>query len=235
MNESQQRKKLSEHLKRFDLFGWEPRLDLSDDENFMDMVMLITRNSFCLQGHMGCVIIDHKICKRKENGITEESESMLYDRILDSLIGVSTNSPLFSNLDSDIHAEIGALGQASKRGNKTDGCTAYITMPPCKRCFAALLSSGIIRIVSRQAAPKSILDVARKHGIEMVDFSNVAAEQNNRINQLTNMGTGSTGKKTSDQIKRIEESKKRKKLEKEARKEKARLKSPKKPKTMIKG
>ena len=48
--------------------------------------------------------------------------------------------------------------------------TAYVTMAPCKRCFASLLSAGVERIVCRQAPPEIIAKVAQKHQIQFVDM-----------------------------------------------------------------
>mmetsp|Transcript_3289 Transcript_3289/g.4793 ORF Transcript_3289/g.4793 Transcript_3289/m.4793 type:complete len:94 (+) Transcript_3289:882-1163(+) len=67
------------------------------------------------------------------------------------VIAASTNQSLFTPNSSDIHAEVAALGQACQNGKMTMGCTAYITMPPCKKCFMSLYASGITRIVSRKA------------------------------------------------------------------------------------
>mmetsp|Transcript_38996 Transcript_38996/g.72055 ORF Transcript_38996/g.72055 Transcript_38996/m.72055 type:complete len:112 (-) Transcript_38996:699-1034(-) len=46
-------------LAPYDLFVWTPDPDLSDDENYMDVVLLITPHSVCdWQGHMGSIIVD---------------------------------------------------------------------------------------------------------------------------------------------------------------------------------
>ncbi len=177
----------------------------------MELVMLVTRNSICMQGFMACILVDPK--KLKKCSGVKELEQCLYGAI----VGIATNVPLFSELDSDVHAEIGALGRACRLGNATEGCTAYITMPPCKKCFAALFSSGIKRIVSRRPAAASILPVAQKHGIEMVEFTETP-EFTARIHKLTQVGDHD-GERSAARQAEIVEQRKRRKEAKDKRKE----------------
>lgn len=188
---------------RYQLYGWTPKLRipqhqevgegaiLSDDENYMDLVMLITRNSTCRQGHMGCIIIDSVAdkdetsnnisnIKDEDSNNTCNADGEFYNRI----IGTATNHALYTASDSDVHAEVAALGDASSRGNPTRGCTAYITMAPCKKCFGSLFCSGISRIVSRQALPDVMVRVAEEKGIEYYDMKFQSEEQDARIAML---------------------------------------------------
>ena len=44
-------------LATFQLYGWKPVPNLSIDDNFLDLLVLVTRNSVChAAGHMGCII-----------------------------------------------------------------------------------------------------------------------------------------------------------------------------------
>ena len=185
---------LNQLRERYELYGWRPSAQLSNDKNYFDLVMLITRNSTCRQGHMGCIIVspdasnDDQIMVSDEQISTENDEdnvSDLEDLLSIKIIGASTNLELYRPFDSDIHAEVGALGDAAKRGKATFGGTAYVTMAPCKRCFASLFSSGIKRIVARQELPMVLENVANKHGIDYCDMKFQAAEQDNRIFSLT--------------------------------------------------
>lgn len=195
----------NELLRPYNLFGWRPSIDLSVDANYMEMVLLLTRNSICMSGYMACVIANPR--EIGSYSTVEELERSLFG----AMVGVSTNKPLFSELDSDVHAEIGALGVACRRGNATEGCTAYITMPPCKRCFAALLSSGIKRIVARRSAAATILPVAVKHGIEMVELAELP-EQTTRVDALTQTGEHD-GERSAERQAKIEEQRKRRREE----------------------
>eukprot|EP00927_Polykrikos_kofoidii_P057792 TRINITY_DN51985_c0_g1_i1.p2 TRINITY_DN51985_c0_g1~~TRINITY_DN51985_c0_g1_i1.p2 ORF type:complete len:236 (+),score=46.13 TRINITY_DN51985_c0_g1_i1:127-834(+) len=137
------------------IFGWTPREELSGDENGMDLVLLLARNSRCGGGHMGCAVAtpDGKI------------------------VATGLNSPLFGNLNakraaSDSHAEVIAIGSCARRGISTEGATAYITMPPCKKCLTVLAASGFRRVVSRKSVleqdRKDIEGGARNSGIELI-------------------------------------------------------------------
>jgi deoxycytidylate deaminase len=103
---------------------------LTADENYMDLAILVSRNSICTGGHMGCVLV-------------KDGE----------ILAVATNTPLFQPYASDVHAEVNAVSGCARRGQSTAGTTAYITMPPCKHCFMVLQAAGIHRVVSRHATP----------------------------------------------------------------------------------
>ena len=188
---------LSELRERYELYGWRPSPQLSNDENYLDLVMLITRNSTCRQGHMGCIIVssstsgyDQEMVPAEEDVFIENPDNSTIDILEDTLsckiIGASTNLELYRPFDSDIHAEVGALGDAAKRGKSTFGGTAYITMAPCKRCFTSLFSSGIKRIVARQDLPAVMAKVSNENDIDYCDMKYQAKEQDIRISLLTN-------------------------------------------------
>ena len=54
------------------------------------------------------------------------------------ILAQAINTPLFSPDASDVHAEVNAIATCARRGQATEGATAYITMPPCKNCFMVL-------------------------------------------------------------------------------------------------
>jgi tRNA(Arg) A34 adenosine deaminase TadA len=180
---------------KFNLYGWQPNLSLSDDENYMDIVFLITRSSAedGQQGHMGALVVrppspspSPSPSKQDKEG---ESDDEHQTRIFQGILGAATNTPLFGEKDctSDIHAEITALGEACRSWQSTEGCTAYITIPPCKRCFAALVTFGVRRIVTRQLSPAIIRETAGNHGIEVVNFDwDMNRRQMQRVNRLVN-------------------------------------------------
>lgn len=58
-------------------------------------------------------------------------------------------------------------------------------MPPCKRCFAALVVAGVKKIVCRREPPKMITDCAKKESIQIDALSQEANQlQLKRINML---------------------------------------------------
>jgi len=107
---------------RYELYGWAPSEKLSKDENYMDLVMLLTRNSTCRQGHMGCVIVgnhtdkDENMFQVTNQDEKKNSADFTNSSFYDNIIGAGTNLELYRKFDSDIHAEQVALGDASKKG-----------------------------------------------------------------------------------------------------------------------
>lgn len=153
---------------------WRPDPSLSLDENYMDIVMILTRSVNFRQGSMGCVIVKS----------TDTTSEMIinHNEFFDKIIGASTNQSLFHANDSDVHAEIATLGICLQNGNSTRGCTIYITMPPCKRCFGALCVAGISRIVTGREYTQDMVDVARERGIDLVSMGHdFVKQQKDRI------------------------------------------------------
>ena len=94
-------------LEGYEMYGWKPDESLENDDNFMDIVMLLTRNSKLKQGSMACVLV--------------EPDSQKPDN--SSIISVATNQSLYTENDSDVHAEIAALGGACRNGKTTENAT----------------------------------------------------------------------------------------------------------------
>jgi tRNA(Arg) A34 adenosine deaminase TadA len=207
----------SPHLKRYNLFSWNPDPCRSLDENYMDVVMFLTRSAQYRQGSMGCIIVkprtpSHNL--RDEDGQRSFNRAEFYNAI----IAASTNQSLFNPMDSDIHAEIATLGECLQRGNSTKGCTVYITMPPCKRCFGALVAAGIRTIVSNREYAKTIQEGAKARNIELVSMSSVFSDdQKDRINKLIQSQSGGN----SDDAFKVSEERARRKEERKRRKEDA--------------
>ena len=135
-------------MEPFETYGWIPDDRLSEDENMMDLLLLVTRTSQLKQGSMACILL--RPAARQEDDKDDKTEP---DNLLSRIQSVATNQELYKRGSSDIHAEIAAIGDAARHGRATHQCTAYITMPPCKRCFAALYTAGIVRIVCVHAPP----------------------------------------------------------------------------------
>jgi deoxycytidylate deaminase len=162
-----------EFLQDFELYGWEPDPTLSNDENLLDLCVIVTRSSKLRNGSMACILV------QPERNDGEETLN-----ICEKIISIATNRPLFGDDTSDVHAEVAAISEISKRGlGPTEHATAYITMPPCKRCFGALVAAGIRKIVTRLDPPKLIQDGAARNKIELVTFRD-HGQQTSRINTL---------------------------------------------------
>jgi deoxycytidylate deaminase len=177
-------------LSSFPTYGWRSDPSLSEDVNFMDLVLIITRTSQLLQGSMACILVR---CDKTTTATTSVDEptttattaDLLTKRMEDDIVSIATNQWFYKENESDIHAEIVALATAARAGRSTDRCTAYITMPPCKRCLAALYTAGITRIVSRYPIIENLGRAAETRGIELVDLPiHVREEQRARIDAL---------------------------------------------------
>ena len=152
-------------LDDFDTYNWVPDVSLSDDQNFMDLVLLVTRSSQLRQGGMACIVafVEDPDCDDLS------TPSLLLQSLRRRIVTVATNQSLFKATDSDLHAEIAALSNCARSPNlSTSGCAAYITMPPCKRCFAALVAAGIQKIVSRHSPPSIITETAMAENVDIV-------------------------------------------------------------------
>lgn len=153
-------------------FGWKPDTALNDDTNYMDLTLLVTRNSRLRQGSMACILV----------GPTDNDAEQQLPPLKDRIIGIANNEAFYSKNGSDVHAEIAALGVAARHGRKTLNSTAYITMPPCKNCLVALHAAGIRKIVSRKGPNKSMYteELLVRKGMEYL----VVEEDRTRINAI---------------------------------------------------
>ncbi len=229
---------------KFELYGWKPDPQLTRDELYLDIVFLITRSvqGDGKQGHMGALIVrpdehDNTLlmnsnskdigsletcieCMKeslKDNNNEKDISTFDESRFFHNILGAGTNTPLFDNHEctSDIHAEINALGEACKSRLSTQDCTAYITIPPCKRCFAALVTFGIRRIVTRQPSPPIIRQTCQKRGIEVKHLTHQEKrKQMERINELVNPGRSDKElMEIAEDVKQKRQEKKRAKLQ----------------------
>jgi deoxycytidylate deaminase len=153
-------------LRPFRTYGWKCDPTLSVDDNLLDLLLIITRNSTCREGGMACIITKKM---RTKTTTLQEGHSVDNSQMLHSILAVAINRPLYSSNDSDVHAEVCAIGHCASKGNATRGCTAYITMPPCKRCLAALVVAGIQTLVYPRKTPLYLKDMANDHNLTLVN------------------------------------------------------------------
>eukprot|EP00747_Dinoflagellata_sp_TGD_P097142 gnl/TRDRNA2_/TRDRNA2_167037_c0_seq2.p1 gnl/TRDRNA2_/TRDRNA2_167037_c0~~gnl/TRDRNA2_/TRDRNA2_167037_c0_seq2.p1 ORF type:complete len:216 (-),score=30.72 gnl/TRDRNA2_/TRDRNA2_167037_c0_seq2:20-667(-) len=163
-------------------FGWKPCPTRSGDENGMDLALLLSRSSHCRSGCMGCAIVS-------SHG---------------EVLACHINGPFWDPINrehpsSDTHAEVNAIGLCARRGIACEGASAYITMPPCRRCFQVLASSGIKRIVSRKQFNSQDGDIfertARQQGIALV----IVADTEERKAAIAELVGASTGKRKREE------------------------------------
>jgi len=155
-----------------DTHGWTPLPEQSGDENGMDLALMVARSSNTKGGSMGCVLTT----------------------ATGKIVAAATNTPLWEvgpnkRPNSDVHAEVNAIGACAKRGIPTEGLTAYITMPPCRKCFIVLSASGVQRIVTRKKIQdtdgKDFYAVAQREGLDIVVIQDSEARRA-RLDRLAN-------------------------------------------------
>ena len=172
-------------LAPYQTFDWKPDESLTADENFMDLTLILTRSSQLKQGGMACILVRNNSSSASPTTSTDHAVPQPPpEDLLERILSVSTNQSLFRVGDSDIHAEIAALGQAAQAGLATADCTAYITMPPCKTCFGALYAAGVKRIVSRHTPNQPWLQkAAEQHNVQVLGMDD-ALQQRARVDAI---------------------------------------------------
>jgi dCMP deaminase len=105
------------------------------DERFLKAADEVSSWSKDPSTKVGCVIVDSDLQRRVGEGFNGFPRFM------------SDAPELYKDRDTKyartIHAELNAVLFAKK----TEGCTAYVTHPPCTSCALVLIQSGISRVV----------------------------------------------------------------------------------------
>lgn len=103
------------------------------DARFTALAALVATWSRDSSTGVGCVIVDPKnrIVSVGFNGYPRGVPDVAHDRD--------------ERLRRTIHAEENALLFS---GRSVEGCTIYVTHPPCSRCAAKIIQAGITRVVS---------------------------------------------------------------------------------------
>ena len=153
-------------------FGWRWRSDRTVDENYMDLAYRLTRNSYCREGHMGCVIV------RVPKSLGSEKRS---DGSETDIVVRTVNTALNQRFSSECHAEANAVCACAAKGVSIRWSTCYVTKTPCKSCFKLLTMSGISRIVCPgNPVSNDVQAVVRRLRIEWVRLPLSKQEEDER-------------------------------------------------------
>lgn len=144
-------------------YGWIWRYDQTIDVNYITLAQLLSRNSNCIDGHMGCLFV-----KNIKQGHGNELIDVEHDE--KNILICTINTSLFGNkCRSDVHAEANAISEAARCGFSLNNSTCYITKTPCKNCYKLLQGSGINRIVTRtNPDSEEILENMKENNIECI-------------------------------------------------------------------
>ena len=141
---------------------------LSEDENFLTWVTILTRHSTSRKGHMGTLFV------RPPASGDPATETCMPDAQTRLLVHANNTPILYASAARnapEIHAEALAISRAARFGLALAGCTVYVTFPPCNECAKLLLAVGVGRVVFRKCfvagAKESVLAAARAQGVEM--------------------------------------------------------------------
>ena len=117
--------------------GWEWDAALTVDENYMDLAFLIAKSSSA-SGRVGCVLVRGVAACGTSRSRAQSGE----------IVVCGVNSGLFVPMQADCHAEANAIAESAAHGWPLRGATAFVSKPPCDRCFALLAVVGVARIVT---------------------------------------------------------------------------------------
>jgi len=118
------------------------------DERFLKAADEVATWSKDPSTKVGCVIVDPELQRRTGEGFNGFPRFMsdakeLYGDFKGTEEELENARKI--KYSRTIHAELNAVLFAKK----TEGCTAYVTHPPCTHCALVLIQSGIGRVVAR--------------------------------------------------------------------------------------
>ena len=107
------------------------------DAYFLKMTEVVASKSKDRSSKVGCVIVgpEKEIRSTGYNGFIRGANDNREDWHLRPL-----------KYSVTIHAEANAVANAARSGISLNGCTAYISLPPCSNCALLLAQSGIVEI-----------------------------------------------------------------------------------------
>jgi dCMP deaminase len=120
---------------------------------FLDIAEQVAKRATCYRASVGCVVVrDNRIVCTGYNGAPVSREDCLHKGYC-----YRDENNILSGTELDFcysggaHAEINAIVNGAKHGNKVDGCVIYITGHDfiCSMCQSVILNAGIIKVVLR--------------------------------------------------------------------------------------
>jgi dCMP deaminase len=149
----------------------EKRLKL--DRFFMQTAKNASEFSHCVSLKVGCVITKNdRIISTGYNGTVssfincDEVNFKLDIKNPEDRIKHHSFSEKF-----EIHSEMNAILDLTKRGMSTDGATVYITTAPCHNCAKLIIAAGILRVVYLNNYDlEKVKDITKNFTPSIVDF-----------------------------------------------------------------
>lgn len=149
---------------------------LSEDENFLTWASILARHSTSRKGNMGTIFV------RAPTSGNPRQPGLCTPPAPERVILYANNVPTLympaQKAVPEVHAEALAISRAARRGIALEGCTVYVTFPPCVECAKLLLAVGVKRcIFKRSLLPtyaEGFLAAAHVAGIEVRGTSDKA-------------------------------------------------------------
>lgn len=140
---------------------------LSWNEYFLEIAKVVARRSTCGRANVGAVIVKNKVILSTGYNGAPRGLAHCDDMSHEIIDGHCVRT---------VHAEANAIAQAAKNGISIEGASFYLTISPCYDCFKMMVNAGIKEVVygnfymSRYEASRAVLSLAKKAGIELVEF-----------------------------------------------------------------
>lgn len=139
------------------------------DDFFMTIASTFAQQSTCLRKKVGCVLVRDK-----------HVISAGYNGSLPGLPHCTDVGCLFlpetTGCQRTSHAEASALAQAAKHGHSVVGCTAYVTLLPCRTCLKLLIMAGISKVIYLETyRTTDSIQLAEEAGITMIQHTSTAS------------------------------------------------------------
>lgn len=157
----------------------------SEDDNFLTWVTVLARQSFSRKGHMAAMIVrpplpgsyDPRTSSAPSSSSSAPSSATPTSRVVVYANNYPINYVQNAKAVSEVHAETHCIALAARHGKSIEGCTLYVTFPPCNECSRVILAAGIKRCVFRKGMTRDkneqILVAAAANGMEMLGTSAV--------------------------------------------------------------
>jgi len=144
------------------------RTPISWEEYWMKQVELISLRSRDPSMQVGSIAVDNenRLCSTGYNG---------FPRGIENTEDRWTRANKYKYV---VHAEINLIANAVRTGARLEGCTIYLSIPPCTECAKALIQSGFKKVVYQKPPnPDSPLDckhsfdLFKEAGVEIIQLS----------------------------------------------------------------
>ena len=137
----------------------------SFDENFIEMLQVISKRSTCYRHQLGALIVkDNKIISSGYNGNPRTFPHCDEMGCISDELGIKSGTKM--ETCTGVHAEQNALLQA---GKMADGATLYCNAFPCKICARLIINAKISRVVITKSA-----NYADRDGMRLLKTAGIA-------------------------------------------------------------